>query len=95
MKAFDKSILRAGLLAAVAISALSFGGCASPMYSGTPDDTSNPAIAPAYAPGAYEPPYQVGARRDEDEQPAEWTAEQKFEYRGGRDPVTGRAKQQM
>jgi hypothetical protein len=67
------------------------------MYSDTPNDAPSASIAPSYAPETYEPPYQVGARREEEEQPAaqEWTAEQKYEYRGGRDPVTGRAKTQM
>ena len=97
MDAFDRSIIflsrRALVVAAVA--ALALGGCASTMSSGTPDDSAS--IAPGYAPGTYEPPYQVGAQRDEEEQPAaqEWSAEQKYEYRGGRDPVTGRAKTQM
>jgi hypothetical protein len=67
------------------------------MSSGTPDDAYRASIAPSYAPGTYEPPYQVGAQRDEEQQPAaqEWEAEQKYEYRGGRDPVTGRARTQM
>ena len=40
----------------------------------------------------------IGRNEQADEQqPAEesWTAEQKYEYRGGRDPVTGRANTQM
>jgi hypothetical protein len=99
MDAFDKSIilLRRCALVAAAVAALALGGCASTMSSGTPDDAHSASIAPGYAPGIYEPPYQVGAQRDEEEQPAaqEWAAEQKYEYRGGRDPVTGRAKTQM
>ena len=79
----------------VAVAAtLALGGCASTMSSGTPDDAYSASIAP----NNYERPYQVGAQRDEEEQPESaqaWTAEQKYEYRGGRDPVTGRAKTQM
>jgi hypothetical protein len=71
--------------------ALAVGGCQSPMYSGTPDDMS--AVAPSYQGRSY-----VGrSERVDEQQPAEenWTAEQKYEYRGGRDPVTGRANTQM
>jgi uncharacterized protein YceK len=92
MDAFDRSMihLRHCSLVVAAAAALALGGCASTMSSGTPDDAYG---ASSYAP----PPYQVGAQRDEEERPAaqEWTAEQKYEYRGGRDPVTGRAKTQM
>ena len=99
MDAFDKLtiLLSRGVLVVAAVAALALGGCASTMSSGTPDDAYSASIAPSYAPGTYEPPYQVGAQRDEEEQPAaqEWTAEQKYEYRGGRDPVTGRARTQM
>ena len=99
MDTIDKSIvyLRRSALVVAAVAALALGGCASAMSSGTPDDASSASIAPGYAPGTYAPPYQVGAQRDEEEQPAsqEWTAEQKYEYRGGRDPITGRAKTQM
>lgn len=99
MDAFDNSAIhsRAFALVVAAVAAMALGGCASTMSSGTPDDVSGASIAPSYAPGTYEPPYQVGARRDEEASPAaqEWTVEQRFEYRGGRDPVTGRAKTQM
>jgi uncharacterized protein YceK len=99
MDAFDKPMntLSRYALVVAAVAALALGGCASTMSSGTPDDAYSASIAPSYAPGTYEPPYQVGAQRDEEEQPAaqEWTAEQKYEYRGGRDPVTGRARTQM
>jgi hypothetical protein len=78
--------------------ALGMGGCASQMYGGTPSDMSA-SMAPQYAPGTYEPPYQVGGARDDDAEPVaasqQWAAEQRYEYRGGRDPVTGRAKTQM
>jgi hypothetical protein len=99
MDAFDKSMntYRRCALVIAAAAALALGGCASTMSSGTPDDAYRASIAPSYAPGTYEPPYQVGAQRDEEQQPAaqEWEAEQKYEYRGGRDPVTGRARTQM
>ncbi len=61
------------------------------MYSGTPDDMS--AVPPSYQERSY-----VGRNvQGEEQQPAEEpsTAEQKYEYRGGRDPVTGRANTQM
>ena len=71
-------------------------GCQSPMYSGTPKDSFSRGPAPSYAPDTYEPPYQVGGEAEqEDEPPAQADANQKYEYRGGRDPVTGRAKTQM
>jgi outer membrane biogenesis lipoprotein LolB len=99
MDAIDKSmiILRRGALVVAAVAALALGGCASTMSSGTPDDAYSASIAPSHAPGTYEAPYQVGAQPDDEGQPAaqEWTAEQKYEYRGGRDPITGRAKTQM
>ena len=95
MDAFDKAMFhsRCGALVVAAIAALALGGCASTMSSATPDDAYSASVAPR----TYEPPYQVGAQRDEEEQPAaqEWAAEQNYEYRGGRDPVTGRAKTQM
>ena len=82
MDGFDNYTIRfnACALVVAAIATLALGGCASTMSSGMPDDA-----------------YKVGAQRDEEEQPAAqaWTAEQKYEYRGGRDPITGRAKTQM
>jgi hypothetical protein len=94
MDAVDKStniLITLAMVVAVA-GTLALGGCASTMSSGTPDDVYGAAIVPSYA-----PPYQVGAQGEEEEQPAPqvWTAEQKYEYRGGRDPVTGRAKTQL
>lgn len=90
--------LRNFALAATVASATAMGGCASQMYGGTPSDMGASMTSP-YAPGTYEPPYQVGAAAQVEEQPHEqdpqWTAEQKYEYRGGRDPVTGRARTQM
>jgi hypothetical protein len=95
MDRIDKAtniLISLAMVVAVAAT-LALGGCASTMSSGTPDDAYSASIAP----NNYERPYQVGAQRDaEEEAPAqEWTAEQKYEYRGGRDPVTGRAKTQM
>jgi hypothetical protein len=99
MNAFDKSTisLRHCALVAATAGALALGGCASAMSSGTPDDAYSASIAPTNAQGNYEPPYRVGAQREEEEQQGaqDWAAEQKYEYRGGRDPVTGRAKTQM
>lgn len=82
---------RAALVLAL-FSALALGGCQSPMYSGTPDDTYSYSVAPA-----YDPSY-VGrnAQADEAESTQQaWTAEQKYEYRGGRDPTSGRANTQL
>jgi hypothetical protein len=62
------------------------------MSSGTPDDTFSYSVAPA-----YDPSY-VGRNTPADEaEPAQqaWTVEQTYEYRGGRDPVSGRANTQM
>ena len=94
MDAIDKSthiLVTLAMIVAVA-GTLALGGCASTMSSGTPDDVYGASIAPSYA-----PPYQVGAQGDEEESASAqvWTAEQKYKYRGGRDPVTGRAKTQM
>jgi hypothetical protein len=81
---------RAALVLAL-FAAVAIGGCQSPMYSGTPDDTYSYSVAPA-----SDPSY-VGrnAPADEAGQQQAWTAEQKYEYRGGRDPVSGRAHTQM
>jgi hypothetical protein len=86
----DRHFLRHTAVAAVLFCAVALGGCQSPMYSGTPEDMSY-AVAPS-----YDPSY-VGRSDKTEGQPAEqaWSAEQKYEYRGGRDPVTGRANSQM
>lgn len=72
-------------------SAVALGGCQSPMYSGTPDDTYY-SVAPT-----HDPSYVGGNAQADEAEPAQqaWTAEQKYEYRGGRDPVSGRASTQM
>ena len=79
----------AALFAAVAL-----GGCQSPMYSGTPDDMSykSYSVAPT-----SDPSYVGRPEAAYDAQPADqsWTAEQQYEYRGGRDPSTGRATTQL
>ena len=82
---------RAALVLAL-FSAVALGGCQSPMYSGTPDDTYSYSVAPA-----YDPSYVGGNAQADEAEPAQqaWTAEQKYEYRGGRDPVSGRASTQM
>lgn len=73
-------------LAALLLVTLALGGCQSPMYSGTPDDMS-----------VQERSYIGRNEHADQQQPTEelWTAEQRYEYRGGRDPVTGRANRQM
>jgi hypothetical protein len=84
----SKTAALAALFAAVAL-----GGCQSPMYSGTPDDMSySYAVAPT-----ADPSYVGRKETADDAQPADqsWTAEQKYEYRGGRDPSTGRANTQL
>jgi hypothetical protein len=80
------------ILAAAALCA-GLGGCESAMYGGTPDDMSA-AIA--------QPPYQVGGISNEEPEEVQSAPERhasdegrQYEYRGGRDPVTGRAKTQM
>lgn len=83
-----------------AIAALALGGCQSPMYSGVPDDAMSASIAPSYSPGTYEPPAKVGRAYDDEESepepaPTAHVDERQYEYRGGRDPITGRAKTQL
>lgn len=96
-KLFSKNITLAITLGA----ALLCAGCQSPMYSGMPEEDFSRSAASAYAPGTYEPPYQVGRHGEEDLEeeevaaPVQAEVEQKYQYRGGRDPVTGRAKTQM
>jgi hypothetical protein len=60
------------------------------MYSGTPDDTYSYSVAPA-----YDPSYVGGDAQAKEPARQAWSAEQKYEYRGGRDPVSGRAGTQM
>jgi hypothetical protein len=78
-------------VAATLISALALGGCQSPMYSGTPDDM-NYGVAPSSSPSYVGRNEKTGEGQSADEA---WTAEKKYEYRGGRDPITGRANSQM
>ena len=72
---------------------LALGGCQSPMYSGTPDDMSATRWRPASRSLLRRPQRSRPTRTKPADQA--WTAEQKYEYRGGRDPVTGRANTQM
>ena len=61
------------------------------MYSGAPDDMSlreAPSSNPSYV-GRSE---KTDEGQSADRAP---TAERKYEYRGGRDPITGRANSQM
>jgi hypothetical protein len=90
----NKSFSRtAAALLAAALAALALAGCQSPMYSGTPDDMGY-AVAPTYEDRSY-----VGRNEQAgDAKPAEqqaWTADRSYEYRGGRDPVSGKAGTQM
>ncbi|KAB2941541.1 MAG: hypothetical protein K8F92_11520 [Hyphomicrobium sp.] len=81
-----RSVISVSSLAAAFLGALVLAGCQSPMYSRTPDDMNAP----------YQDRSYVGGQPTE-ERPLEASpdAEQEYEYRGGRDPVTGRAKTQM
>ena len=82
---------RRAAVGAMVFSALALGGCQSPMYSGSPEDM-NYSVAPG-----SNPSYVGRSEKTDEDQSADqaWTAEQKYEYRGGRDPVTGRANSQM
>ena len=90
--AFSRYSSKTAALAAL-FAALALGGCQSPMYSGTPDDMS---YSYSVAPPA-DPSYVGRNEAADDAQPADqsWTAEQQYEYRGGRDPSTGRATTQL
>lgn len=75
-------------LGAALLGAAVVAGCQSPMYSGTPDDMS----------AGHQDRSYVGGEPEADAAPprsASPTREQDYEYRGGRDPVTGRAKTRM
>jgi hypothetical protein len=90
--AFSRYSSKTAALAAL-FAALALGGCQSPMYSGTPDDMSYSYAVPPPADPSY-----VGRNEAADEAaPADqsWTAEKQYEYRGGRDPSTGRATTQL
>lgn len=78
---------------AITIAAAALGGCQSAMYSGNPDEFSG-SVTPQYGPGTYEPPAKVG-RNEVEPRPEATVQEHQYEYRGGRDPVTGRAKTQI
>ena len=102
MYLFDiiRSFHKASTLVVALSAAIACAGCQSPMYSGTAEDGFGRGSAPTYSPGTYEPPYQVGGQSEEQseeevEPPLQAEADQKYQYRGGRDPVTGRAKTQM
>jgi len=76
--------------------AVMMGGCAGPMYAGQPDEMYYSA------PRSDERSYVGGDMRDEevgydDEQPVTDAAphEPQYEYRGGRDPITGKAKTRL
>lgn len=87
----DGFICRRAALFLALFSSIALGGCQSPMYSGAPDAYSY-SVAPN-----HDPSYVGGNARAREAEPAQqaWTSEQKYEYRGGRDPVSGRASTQM
>jgi hypothetical protein len=90
--AFSRYSARTAVLAAL-FAALALGGCQSPIYSGTPDDMSY-----SYSAAPSADPSYVGRNETADSVPPadqSWTAEQQYEYRGGRDPSTGRATTQL
>lgn len=83
-----------GAAAAMLVAALALGGCQSPLYSGTADDIgASRSVAPA-----SDPSY-VGRNETADEAPpadeSPPAGEEQYEYRGGRDPATGRASTQI
>jgi hypothetical protein len=78
---------------AAALLSVMLAGCQSAMYGGIPDDMSG---------SVTQAPYRVGGKTEAeaDEAPLPPAQSASFEgkdsvYRGGRDPVTGRAKIQM
>lgn len=82
------------LLAAALFFGATLSGCQSPMYGGADEMTGSVAG----------PTYKVGGRPEAEEEadPAEHSAadasvdrDSQYEYRGGRDPITGKAKTQM
>lgn len=83
------------LLATVLASGALLGGCQSPMYSGANDMGGSVA----------EPAYKVGGKPDQADDDADAASQagqgssdaagRQYEYRGGRDPITGKAKTQM
>ena len=82
----------------VAATCMALGGCQSPMYSGVPDDQFTGSIAPAYSPGTYEPPAKIGRAEEAEPDGPEVAVDQAqphYVYRGGRDPITGKAKTQL
>ena len=79
-----------GVFILALFSSVALGGCQSPMHSGT-SDTYSYSVAPSH------PSYVGGNAAARAAEPAQqaWTSEQKYEYRGGRDPVSGRASTQI
>jgi hypothetical protein len=78
--------VRLAALAAVSAAALALGACEShmPQTSGPAWNLDEERVEPNYANGPRVEPEN-----------AEWTAHRTYEYRGGRDPKTGRANIQM
>ena len=81
--------VRLAALAAVGAAAFALGACESPTRqawgpSWQLNESSSLQTQPSYATGPGTTP-----------ETAAWTAERTYEYRGGRDPKTGRANIQM
>jgi len=81
--------VRLAALTAVGAAAFALGACESPMRQASGPswqlhDSASLETQPSYATGPGSTP-----------ETATWSAERKYEYRGGRDPKTGRAYIQM
>ena len=78
--------VRLAALAAVSAAALALGACESHMAQtrGPALNLDGSPVEPSYATGSSATPETAG-----------WTAHRTYEYRGGRDPKTGRAHIQM
>jgi hypothetical protein len=88
-------VARKGAIVLVVCAAAAAGGCAGPMYAGAPDDLYYSAAPPSQrsyvgADDAYD-----DAEYDQPAATEDWAQETRYEYRGGRDPATGRAKKQL
>jgi len=81
------------LVAGAVLVAALIGGCESPMaYSDAPSLSASARLA--YDDRTYALNH-VGGEAQAHAADATWTTERTYVYRGGRDPVTGRATTQM
>lgn len=79
--------------AALLFAVVALGGCQSPLYSGTPDTVGDSRlVAPASDPSYVGRNEAADAAQPADQPPS---GEEQYEYRGGRDPATGRASTQL